>query len=167
MSERVRIVPRVGAFLAMSLSACVLHQPGLSVEVALDMHRPPALASATITQLELVPCPGSTDPSTHVHDESAPFAIALGDTEPVWLAPRVGRYCDLRIQIEGSEVATRQGVLPLVCEGARVELRLEARDIDRRHALLVRSTSDLIAPEDPPQRALERLLRTLEVDACD
>jgi len=39
--------------------------------------------------------------------------------------------------------------------------------VDRDLALFVRSTRDAVAPEDPPQRALEHLLRTLEVDACD
>lgn len=154
------------AALAAGMSACVIHEPGLLVEVTLDMRVPTVLADATLTRVELVPCPGTVDPSAHSHDESAPFSLELGEGESVWLTPRVGRYCDLRLQIEGEQLAARQAVLPLTCDGTRVELSLDEGDVSADLALFVRAPDPDRTVEDPPQRALEHLLRTLEVDAC-
>jgi hypothetical protein len=150
----------------VGLSACVIHRAGLLVEVTLDMRVPAVIADATLTRVELVACPGTVDPLTHTHDDDAPLAVDLGASESVWITPRVGRYCDLRLQIEGEELASRQAVVPLTCAGARVELSLDEAELGRDLVLFVHAAPPSSAVDVPPQRALEHLLRTLEVDAC-
>ncbi len=170
MSDRATTIVRALAVLALGASACVLHQPGIVVEVRLDLRMPASLASSTLTLVELVPCPGTTDPLAHHHDESAPFGLSLAAPETVWLTPRAGHYCDLRMQLEGSNVATRQAVVRIACGGVPRQLVLDASEVDHEHTLVLRTASSDResgpTSEDPPQRTLEHFLRTLEVEAC-
>jgi hypothetical protein len=153
--------------LAVVGSGCVTHTPGLEVALELDVALPPAIGDARLTLVELLPCPGTTRNVAHSHGESAPWSMSLGDHQTVMLTPRVGRYCDLRLQIEGDSIATRQGIIPLTCEAERSELLLDEASLETLHVVRVhapglRDDGSL----EGPQHALAQLVRRLEVSTC-
>lgn len=156
------------AVLALCLPGCVVHSPGLEVEVTLDVEVSPALRAPRVTLVELLPCPGAAAPHAHHHDDtSAAWSVALTDrAETVLLTPVPGRYCDLRLQIEADDVAPRQAVRPLLCGAARRELSLGAATLAQGPVTIdVSGTSP--APSDAAvQRQLDGMLGTLTVDAC-
>jgi len=154
--------------LALGLTSCVVHTPGLEVEVALHLDVPPELREARVTLVELVACPGAEAAHHHHHDDaSAPWSLPLSDEpETVLLTPVPGRYCDLRVQLEADEVAPRQAVRPLRCGDARQELTLSAASLARGPILLEVSGTSPSPPDAPMQRQLDQMLGTLVVDAC-
>lgn len=158
---------------ALSVSAalalgCVRHAPGLEVELVLDVALPPAIADTQLTLVELLPCPGSRREPGHTHEESAPWSMPLGGRERAVLTPRVGRYCDLRLQLEGSTIAARQVVLPLRCRDASSVLSLDASSLGAPRRL--RLTAGGLGDDGTlaePQHALERLVRVMLVSTCE
>jgi hypothetical protein len=175
MSERSNhrvlapLVRRALPWLAgLATSGCVTHTPGLEVALVLEVAPPPAIHDARLTLVELLPCPGTTRGTAHSHGDSAPWSMSLGDRDTAMLTPRVGRYCDLRLQIEGSSIAPRQAVLPLTCGAERAELVLDDASLDTVHVVRVRAPGlrDDGSLEDPPH-ALEQLVRVLEVSTCE
>jgi hypothetical protein len=149
-------------------SGCVTHTPGLEVALVLEVALPPAIRDARLTLVELLPCPGTTNAVAHSHGESAPWSMSLGDHDTAMLTPRVGRYCDLRLQIEGDSIAPRQAVLPLTCGTERAELLLDDASLDTVHVVRVRAPGlrDDGSLEDPPH-ALEQLVRALDASTCE
>lgn len=162
-----RQLRRLGCALSIvATSACVAHEPGLLVEVVLALEAPSALAGTRITVVDLLACPGS-ERADHSHARTESLSLAPSD-DSLWLTPRVGRYCDLRLQLEGDAIAPRQAVLPLTCRGERVTLALDEGSVAAPTTILVRATS--IADDDTlasPQRALELLLRSTLVSTCE
>jgi hypothetical protein len=144
---------------ALSVSAalalgCVRHAPGLEVELVLDVALPRAIADTQLTLVELLPCPGSRREPGHTHEESAPWSMPLGGRERAVLTPRVGRYCDLRLQLRCRD-ASSVLLLDASSLGAARRLRLTAGGLGDDGTLA------------EPQHALERLVRVMLVSTCE
>ena len=141
-ARRTRGIRSAVSGLALCLGAasgCVTHTPGLEVALVLDVALPPAIRDARLTLGELLPWPGTTNAAAHSHGESAPWSMSLGDHDTAMLTPRIGRYCDLRLQIEGDSIAARQVVVPLTCGMERAELLLDQQSLDTVRVVRVRA----------------------------
>lgn len=152
------------ALVSLAVSACVIHRPGLAVDVWIDLPDLPLAPELRATELSLVPCPGEPVDPAHTHEGAE--TIALETDLRTSLLPTPGRYCDLRIQLESPHSVPRQAVVPLVCGERPMPLVLDAAAVGRPASLV------MSAPEPPPhasspQQRIDAWLRALSVTRAD
>jgi hypothetical protein len=162
-TSRIASMARV-ALAACAASACVIHHPGLAVEVWIDVPDAPLALALRATEVSLVPCPGEPVDPTHMHGGDA--ALALTRDLRTSIAPTPGRYCDLRVQIESDQSVPRQAVLPLACASRPTPLLLGAADRGRVVALSVSGPAPSASALSAQQR-IDAWLRGLTVEQAD